>query len=109
MTVIHSNPDKCRQRIVELLRALVSKGYGLHLFQPEWFDPQNDVKPFQSPTVIPTPNKADIIHGIDQACSDDALWLVSTITEYVKETGEFSFLDEVIPYADKGSGTVYEH
>lgn len=109
MTVIHSNPDKCRQRIMELLRALVSKGYGLHLFQPEWFDPQNDNKPFQSPTVIPTPNKADMIHGIDQACSDDALWLVSTITEYVKETGEFSFLDEMITYADGGSGTVYEH
>ncbi len=109
MTVIHSNPEKCRQRIVELLRALVSKGYGLHLFQPEWFDPQNEQKPFQSPTVIPTPNKDDIIHGIDQACSDDALWLVSTIAEYVKETGEFSFLEERITYADGGSGTVYEH
>lgn len=109
MTVIHSNPAKCRQRIVELLRALVSKGYGLHLFQPEWFDPQNEVKPFKSPTVIPTPNKDDMIHGIDQACSDDALWLVSTITEYVKEIGEFSFLEEVLTYADGGSGTVYEH
>lgn len=109
MTVPHSNPEKCRQRIVELLRALVSKGYGLHLFQPEWFDPQNDRKPFQSPTIVPTPDKKDMVHGIDQACSDDALWLVSSIVEYVKETGEFSFLDEVITYADQGSGTVYEH
>ncbi len=109
MTVPHSNPEKCRQRIVELLRALVSKGYGLHLFQPEWFAPDNDIKPFKSPTVIPTPNKDDMIHGIDQACSDDALWLVSSIVEYVKETGELSFLDEEITYADGGSGTVYEH
>lgn len=109
MTVPHSNPAKCRQRILELLRALVSKGYGLHLFQPEWFEPDNSVKPFKSPTVIPTPNKNDLIHGIDQACSDDALWLVSSIVEYVKETGEFSFLEEVITYADGGSGTVYEH
>ncbi len=109
MTVIHSNPEKCRQRIVELLRALVSTGYGLHLFQPEWFDPQNELKPFKSPTVIPLPNKADIIHGIDQACSDDALWLVSSIVEYVKETGDFAFLEEELTYADGGSGTVYEH
>lgn len=109
MTIPHSNPEKCRQRIVELLRALVSKGYGLHLFQPEWFEPDNKVKPFKSPTVIPEPNKKDIIHGIDQACSDDALWLVSAIVEYVKETGDMSFLDEVVTYADGGSGTVYEH
>jgi len=109
MTIPHSNPAKCRQRIIELLRALVSQGYGLHLFQPEWFEPDNKVKPFKSPTVIPEPNKKDIIHGIDQACSDDALWLVSAIVEYVKETGEFSFLDEVVTYADGGSGTIYEH
>ncbi len=109
MTVQHSNPAKCRQRIVELLRGLVSKGYGLHLFQPEWFEPDNEQKPFKSPTLVPTPNKNDMIHGIDQACSDDALWLVSTIVEYIKETGDFSFLDEVITYADGGSGTVYEH
>ncbi|MDF2590178.1 MAG: glycosyltransferase 36 [Anaerocolumna sp.] len=109
MTIPHSNPGKCRQRLVELLRGLVSTGYGLHLFQPEWFDPDNSVKPFKSPTVIPTPNKNDMIHGLADACSDDALWLVSSIVEYIKETGEFSFLDEVLSYADGGSGTVYEH
>ncbi len=48
MTVPHSNPEKCRQRLVELLRGLVSEGYGLHLFQPEWFDPEHEVKPFKS-------------------------------------------------------------
>lgn len=109
MTVPHSNPEKCRQRLIELLRGLVSEGYGLHLFQPEWFDPDREVKPFKSPTVIPTPKKEDMIHGIEDACSDDALWLVSAIVEYVKETGEISFFDEIISYADKGEGTVYEH
>lgn len=109
MMVSHSNPEKCRQRLVELLRGLVSKGYGLHLFQPEWFDPETEVKPFKSPTVVPTPKVQDMIHGLEDTCSDDALWLVSSIVEYVKETGEFSFLDEEITYADGGSGTVYEH
>ena len=109
MTVPHSNPDKCRQRIVELLRGLVSKGYGLHLFEPRWFDPDDEEKPFKSPTVVPEPKKEDMIHGLEDTCSDDALWLVPSIVEYVKETGEFDFIDEVITYADKGSGTVYEH
>ena len=109
MTVPHSNPAKCRQRIVELLRGLVKEGYGLHLFQPEWFEEHNDVKPFKSPTVIPEPNKDDMIHGIKDACSDDALWLIASIVEYIKETGEFTFADEVITYADGGEGTVYEH
>ncbi|MDO5574349.1 MAG: N,N'-diacetylchitobiose phosphorylase [bacterium] len=109
MAVPHSNPAKCRQRIIELLRALTREGYGLHLFQPEWFDPKHEAKPFKSPTVVPTPNREDMIHGIKDACSDDALWLVSAITEYIKETGETKLLDEMVGYADGGEGTVYEH
>lgn len=109
MTIPHSNPGKCKQRIVELLRGLVSAGYGLHLFQPEWFEPDNEVKPFKSPTVVPEFDKSNMIHGLKDACSDDALWLVSSIVEYVKETGETKFLDQVITYADGGEGTVYEH
>lgn len=37
MTVPHSNPEKCKERIEQLMRGLTSEGYGLHLFQPEWF------------------------------------------------------------------------
>ncbi len=112
MTIPHSNPEKCRQRIVELLRGLTTKGYGLHLFSPEWFDPdakKEKKKPFKSPTVIPTVNANDIVHGLEDACSDDALWLVPSIIEYIKETGETGFADEAVTYADGGEGTVYEH
>lgn len=112
MTIPHSNPEKCRQRIVELLRGLTTKGYGLHLFSPEWFDSdakKEKKKPFKSPTVIPTVNAKDIVHGLEDACSDDALWLVPSIIEYIKETGETGFADETVTYADGGEGTVYEH
>ena len=112
MTIPHSNPEKCKQRIVELLRGLTTKGYGLHLFSPEWFDPdakKEKKKPFKSPTVIPTVNAKDIVHGLEDACSDDALWLVPSIIEYIKETGETGFADETVTYADGGEGTVYEH
>lgn len=109
MTIPHSNPEKCKQRIVELLRGLVSEGYGLHLFDPAWFEPDNDAKPFKSPTVIPEFDKSNMIHGLKDACSDDALWLVASIVEYVKETGEVDFLERMVSYADEGEGTVYEH
>ncbi|MDD2972449.1 MAG: N,N'-diacetylchitobiose phosphorylase [Lachnospiraceae bacterium] len=109
MTVPHSNPDKCKQRIVELLHGLVKEGYGLHLFQPEWFEKDKKIKPFKSPTVIPEPDKNSMIHGLKDACSDDALWLIPSIVEYIKETGDLSFADEVLTYADGGEGTVYEH
>ncbi|MEC6908295.1 GH36-type glycosyl hydrolase domain-containing protein [Photobacterium piscicola] len=110
ISVPHSNPAMTRKRLVDLLRGQVKAGYGLHLFDPDWFDPEMaDVKPSKSPTVVPTPSDADKIHGIDDTCSDDHLWLVPTICKYVTETGEESFLDEVIPYADGGNATVYDH
>lgn len=113
MTVIPSNPEGCRKRIIELLRALTTRGYGIHLFEPRWFAPEDEnkdkKKPFKSPTVIPEPEGASKVHGLADACADDALWLVPTITEYVKETGDMGFLGEKYGYADGGSGTVYEH
>lgn len=109
MMVPHSNPEKCRSRLVELMQALTSSGYGLHLFEPRWFQPEGKEQSFKSPTVIPTPDKSQIVHGLKDACADDALWLVSSIVQYVKETGDFGFVDEVVTYADGGEGTVYEH
>ncbi|PHV69704.1 N,N'-diacetylchitobiose phosphorylase [Sporanaerobium hydrogeniformans] len=109
MTIPHSNPDKCKERIEQLLKGLVSEGYGLHLFEPEWFEENKGAKPFKSPTVIPEFNKKDRIHGLEDACSDDALWLVAAIVEYIKETGDFSFSQAEFSYADGGKGSVYEH
>jgi N,N'-diacetylchitobiose phosphorylase len=110
MSVVHTNPDKCRQRIVELLKAQVSMGYGLHLFDPDWFDPEKQkIPPFKSPTIIATPDRKSMIHGLKDTCSDDVLWLVVSVCEYVKETGDVALFDEVLPYADEGEATVYEH
>lgn len=109
MMVPHSNPDKCRSRLIELLRALTTRGYGLHLFEPRWFEPEEKKQSFKSPTVIPTPDRSQIVHGLKDACADDALWLVSSIVQFVKETGDYGFIDEMVTYADGGEGTVYEH
>ena len=109
MMVPHSNPEKCRSRLVELLKALTREGYGLHLFEPRWFEPEQAEQSFRSPTVVPTPDKSQIVHGLKDACADDALWLVSSVVQYIRETGELEFADRMVTYADGGEETVYEH
>ncbi|MBU1101749.1 MAG: N,N'-diacetylchitobiose phosphorylase [Bacteroidetes bacterium] len=110
MGVVHTNPDKTKERIMQLLKGLTSKGYGLHLFDPIVFEEHEDKLPgVKLPTVVPTPSAADIVHGIEDVCSDDALWLVASICEWIVEHGELDFFDKVVTYADGGEGTVYEH
>lgn len=110
MCIPHSNPEKVRQRLIELLRGQVQAGYGLHLFDPDWFDPDKPRNAtFTSPTVVPSPNLKDVIHGLEDTCSDDHLWLVPSICEYVKETGDWDFFNLQVGFADGGAASVYEH
>ncbi len=110
MSVPHTNPQKVRQRLLELFQGQVSQGYGLHLFDPDVFKPKEDNYPgAKLPTVVPALNPADIIHGLKDVCSDDALWIIASVCEYVKETGDTAFFDQVVPFADSGEATVYEH
>lgn len=110
MSVIHTNPAKTRSRLLELLRAQTRAGYGLHLFDPKSFDPDAEPLPdIPSPTVVPTPSGASLIHGLEDTSSDSHLWLVPAVAEFVKETGEVAFLDLEVPFAEGDPATVYDH
>ena len=108
MCIPHAEPLMCRTRLRQLLRGQTSMGYGLHLFDPAWFE-EKQQEPAQSPTVIPVPDKAGMIHGLADACADDALWLIPAVIENVRESGDLSFFDEKIPFADGGEATVWDH
>lgn len=41
--------------------------------------------------------------------SDSALWLSFTLCAYLRESGDFSLLDEQVPYYDEGSASVMDH
>lgn len=41
--------------------------------------------------------------------SDGPVWIAPTVNAYLKETGDYSFLDIVVPYLDEGEATVWEH
>ncbi len=108
MCIPHAEPDMCLKRIRQLLHGQMRAGYGLHLFDPAVLE-QGGQDGFKSPTVIPETDKKSMLHGIKDACADDALWLIPAIVENVRESGRVDFLDEEIPYADEGSGTVWDH
>ncbi len=110
MSVPHTNPQKVKQRMLELFQGQVSQGYGLHLFDPEVFKPHPEInKDAKLPTIVPLPKPADIIHGLEHTCSDDALWIIASVCEYVSETGDVDFFHQMVPFADGGEATVYEH
>jgi cellobiose phosphorylase len=42
-------------------------------------------------------------------CSDDLLWLPFILQAYLDETGDFSILDEKVPYLNAAAEPLYEH
>ncbi|MCC7145034.1 MAG: hypothetical protein IT443_01165 [Phycisphaeraceae bacterium] len=41
--------------------------------------------------------------------ADSAQWMISAVTEYIKETGDLAMAREVVPYFDGGQDSVYGH
>ncbi len=98
--VIHLAPEMAVEKIRFMLSAQVDNGGGLPL-----------VKFTHNPGHEDTPDDESYVRetGHPAYRADDALWLFPTVYKYVTETGNLSFLDEVIPYANAGKGTVYDH
>ena len=98
--VIHLAPEQAAEKIRFMLSAQVDNGGGLPL-----------VKFTHNPGQEDTPDDPSYVQetGHPAYRADDALWLFPTVYKYLAETGNLAFLDEVIPYANKGAATVYEH
>jgi len=98
--VIHLDPELAAEKIRFMLSAQVDNGGGLPL-----------VKFTHNAGHEDTPDDASYVQetGHPAYRADDAMWLFPTVYKYIAETGNVAFLDEVIPYANKDQGTVYEH
>ena len=98
--VIHLAPEMAVEKIRFMLSAQVDNGGGLPL-----------VKFTHNAGHEDTPDDASYVKetGHPAYRADDALWLFPTVYKYVCESGDLSFIDEVIPFANKGEATVYEH
>lgn len=98
--IIHLAPEMAVEKIRFMLSAQVDNGGGLPL-----------VKFTHNPGHEDTPDDPSYVKetGHPAYRADDALWLFPTIYKYISESGNLSFIDEVIPFANQDAGTVYEH
>ena len=98
--IIHLEPEMAAEKIRFMLSAQVDNGGGLPL-----------VKFTHNAGHEDTPDDASYVQetGHPAYRADDALWLFPTVYKYIAESGNTAFLDEVIPFANRDSGTVYEH
>ena len=98
--IIHLAPELAKKQLNFMISAQVDNGGGLPL-----------VKFNHTPGHEDTPDDYSYVKetGHPSYRADDALWLFPTIKKYIGETGELAYLDEVIPYANTGVDTVYNH
>ena len=80
---VHLDPDRARQRILDLAATQLPNGGAYHQYQPLTKRGNND---------------------IGTNFNDDPLWLVLSVAAYLKETGDWSILDEFVPF-DNTPGT----
>ena len=74
---VHQIPDRARERIIDIASTQFPDGGCYHQYQP-----------------LTKKGNADI--GGD--FSDDPLWLILSVSAYIKETGDWGILDEMVPY-----------
>ncbi|MBQ8148444.1 MAG: glycosyl transferase [Lachnospiraceae bacterium] len=74
---VHQIPDRARERILDLAATQFEDGGCFHQYQPL------------------TKKGNDAVGG---DFSDDPLWMILSTAAYIKETGDYSILDEMVPY-----------
>ncbi|MGA9350553.1 MAG: glycosyl transferase, partial [Anaerolineae bacterium] len=102
MSVLVSAPEGGKALIRKLLQVQKRDGSAMHQFNPL--------------TMVANEGDSREIEGAPRYYSDDHLWIVLAVTAYLKETGDFAFLNQVVPYYEKDreghpleSGTVLDH
>ena len=87
---VHLIPEKARQRIIDIASTQFEDGSAYHQYQP-----------------LTRRGNADIGSGFN----DDPLWLIAGTAAYIRETGDFSILDESVPFNNDETTCVplFEH
>ena len=74
---IHLIPERARERILDIAATQMEDGSAYHQYQPLTKKGNND---------------------IGSGFNDDPLWLIFGVAAYIKETGDWSILDEMVPF-----------
>ena len=87
---VHQVPSRARQRIIDIASTQFPDGGCYHQYQPLTKRGNND---------------------IGGGFNDDPCWLIFGTVAYIKETGDFSILDEPVPFDNQPGSevTLFEH
>ena len=77
---LHQIPERARERILDLAATQFEDGGCFHQYQP-------------------LTKKGN--HELGGNFSDDPLWMILSTAAYIKETGDYGILDEIVPYENK--------
>jgi cellobiose phosphorylase len=87
---VHQVPERARERIIDIASTQFPDGGCYHQYQPLTKKGNND---------------------IGGGFNDDPMWLILGTVSYIKETGDFSILDEMVPF-DNDAGiakSLFDH
>jgi len=87
---VHMAPERARQRILDLAATQLENGGAYHQYQP----------------LTKRGNDA-----VGSNFNDDPLWLVLAVSAYLKESGDWSIIDERVPYENRPGSEkpLYDH
>jgi cellobiose phosphorylase len=87
---VHQIPERARERILDIASTQFEDGSAYHQYQP-------------------LTKKGN--HEVGGGFNDDPLWLILGTAAYIKETGDFSILDEQVPFDcnPNHTATLFEH
>lgn len=87
---LHQIPERARTRLLDLAATQFPDGGCYHQYQPLTKKGNNE---------------------IGQGFNDDPMWLIFGAVQYLKETGDFSILDEMVSYDNQpnNKATLFEH
>ena len=87
---VHQVPGRARERIIDIASTQFEDGGAYHQYQPLTKKGNN---------------------AVGSNFNDDPLWLILSTDEYIRETGDWSILDEMVPFDndDSNQATLFEH
>ncbi len=87
---VHLIPERARERILDIAATQFEDGSAYHQYQP-----------------LTKKGNLDIGSGFN----DDPLWLIAAVSAYLKETGDYTILEEMTPFDNQVSkaAPLYEH
>jgi cellobiose phosphorylase len=87
---VHQIPQRVRERLFDVAATQREDGGAWHQYQP-----------------LTKRGNADVGDGFN----DDPLWLILGVAGYIKETGDWAFLDERVPFDNDRArqGSMFEH